>query len=237
MRVLIDFFFKVIIMNKTTQSICRHLSFKLFQEYDISENTVRNLVSNEDFINHIDIIKDDCMRIYTEKVKSFNYKQYCTKNINKVGWEKERCGYVLNEYANGIKEYCETHKYIHDNNKLNHEFVQITDDILCIKLTDKYKTTIMSDVNELLWEKIIHEFNHYFDKKYNYYIFSSENINEVNNILSSSLECFKSRYILKYNEHEVIIVYFLKNGTYADKINKINNLNDVIESEQLKHPL
>ena len=101
---------------------CMKINFlSLQEEMDVSEEFIIKLANNDEFI-------ESSKEIIIKEVNNLNNK-FLKNKISELDNEyylnnklkTENCGYIKNCYVNGYIEYCNVHKYEHDN--LNHEFI------------------------------------------------------------------------------------------------------------------
>lgn len=101
---------------------CMKINFlSLQEELDVSEQFIIQIANNDEFIEcSKEIIIKELNNLNNKflknKISELDNEYYLNNKL-----KTENCGYIKNCYVNGYIEYCNVHKYEHDN--LNHEFI------------------------------------------------------------------------------------------------------------------
>ena len=125
--------------------------------------------------------------------------EYMNMNMNNqtinLGWEGEKCGFLVKSYPNGFKRYCNEHKYLHTEAATGHEFVfktnrQIIEERTCTIKLDYYQEYL----NKLLeiFQDIMHT---QIKKDYSIVRVKLEEVLNLNEWLKSREDCFKTKFI------------------------------------------
>lgn len=148
------------------------------KEYDISIDIINEIINNDEVYNIFNIIND--------KISSSDID--ITSDINYI----DRCSHKTSIYKNSYVEYCNVHKYIHDDIH-EHEFVPFSKE----------------SINKMSYQSLIYiKFLKKNEKIYNklYYIF-----------VKILLECSSLEYFKLENVKEVIKWLSLDKVRFRDK--------------------
>ena len=146
-------------MRTNLKLVWNNVVQNLQEIYDLSENILSKLVMHPTLLDYLDQAYAKC---YAEIKAKLSVNEPDSSFLH---WNRERCGMVLSQYNNGIRKYCNVHKYQH-NEITEHEFMFKDHDVLHDEALMNHKVTVYRDhlnrlhqeLLELLIETLLREF-------------------------------------------------------------------------------
>jgi hypothetical protein len=180
---------------KALTEICLNLQ----RQYDISPELINTLINDPVLKEMSENINQKLFSDLVETLDKIIDSSDIDLSGNKInssgddfGWQAELCGYILEEYPNGYKKYCNQHKYMHKTD-LNHKFVtktqeQVAEESL-FELKHQHYQNYINDLFRILMEYVINQLK----RDYQVIRIRAEDIWVINEILKKYQTCFKSR--------------------------------------------
>lgn len=123
-------------------------------------------------------------------------------------WEKQFCGHVLDQFANGYIKYCDQHQYLHskDSKIKDHQFVKKTDKEIMDQQIFKVRFNQYLELTRILAKKMIFEFYGYLDLiGYQTYYSPIENKDQIIGWLKDHPRSFRSIEVIYPSDLEKVI--------------------------------
>lgn len=190
-------------LDHNHEQIVRIFLYTIQDIFDINPIIIETWL-NENYKKYIDKLDSKC---FIESYKNYSslIKKIATleQPDNFLYNEKEKCGYILDEYNNGYIKYCNTHKYLHNKigdhvykQKENNEIIDEKFFITMYNLYVEYTRNVAGKLVDIFIETIQHK------TKYVDY----DDIDMLNNWLLKNDKCFKEKRII----NDKIKVYYDK---------------------------
>jgi len=173
----------------------------IIENYDISPFLIKKIYEH---------LHNEIVEIYKKHEKIQRKKDIDVDS----GWEEETCGYIYGENDNGMRKYCNVHKYTHyqiEDDEISHTFKEkdAQDVTYYINLT-KFKIFEKERINNILKE-LCHLINNYIAKRYELTFVTLNTTNDLKKInermMKNKFNIFKSKKILVSGTKKKIKIY------------------------------
>lgn len=165
------------------------------KEYDISIDIINEIINNDEVYNIFNLLNDKILS------NDINLSPM-SLDINYI----DRCSHKTKVHKNSYVEYCNTHKYIHDDIK-SHDFVPFSKENIS-KLS--YQLEIYQKFvkkNEQIYNKLYYIFVKILNEYSSLEIFKVDNIKELITWLSEDSKRFRDKKIYKNDDEKFIKCY------------------------------
>ncbi len=172
---------------------------------DINPNVIKEIFEHYSFVEYCKTILEKMINTFKVELKNKTMKEYPQEYYLNSKLKIENCGYVKKCYVNGYIEYCNVHKYEHQDQDEDHSFIYKTPTDAMKEYNNQVKYSLYQDFVTFLCTKI----KHYVEDVINttYLIYETTPSKEVITWLKSHPNAFKSR---TKNENK-ITVYLMHN--------------------------
>lgn len=170
---------------------------------DINPNVIKEIFEHYSFVEYCKTILEKMINSFKVELKNKTMKEYPQEYYLNSKLKIENCGYVKKCYVNGYIEYCNIHKYEHQDQ--DHSFIYKTPTDAMKEYNNHIKYLLYQDFVTLLCTKIKHYVEDVINTTYLMYEITASK--EVINWLKSHPNAFKSR---TKNENK-ITVYLMHN--------------------------
>lgn len=172
---------------------------------DINPNVIKEIFEHYSFVEYCKTILEKMINSFKVELKNKTMKEYPQEYYLNSKLKIENCGYVKKCYVNGYIEYCNVHKYEHQDEDEDHSFIYKTPTDAMKEYNNQVKYSLYQDFVTILCTKI----KHYVEDVINttYLIYETTPSKEVITWLKSHPNAFKSR---TKNENK-ITVYLMHN--------------------------
>lgn len=209
---------KVIILPSNNERelliLLAHLVYQIQKEFDISDNLLSQLINHVEFLDDCHMLYQQCHAKMLITLNGFKQKYaQLTQNVKlqEVFPEKELCGHLIKIHHNGYHNYCNVHKYLHDQ-IIDHQFVEKNQDQI---FKEKYHTAIhqiyQSYVNQLyVFIRRVFDFLLQENCHQSTIILNEITIDSLVHEMQGNSTIFKSKNIYRYLMNSNSPIYYLK---------------------------
>lgn len=170
---------------------------------DINPSVIKEIFEHYSFVEYCKSMLEKMINTFKVEIKNKSMQEYPQEYYLNSKLKIENCGYVKKCYVNGYIEYCNVHKYEHQEE--DHSFTYKTPTDAMKEYNNNIKYSLYQDFVTVLCTKI----KHYVEDviKTTYLIYETTPSKEVLNWLKNHPYAFKVR---TKNENK-ITVYLLHN--------------------------
>lgn len=158
-------------------------------ELDINPSIIKEIFEHYSFLEYCKIVLAKTINTFKVELKNKSMKEYPHEYYLNSKLKTENCGYVNKCYVNGYIEYCNVHKYEHQDE--DHTFIYKTPTDAMKEYNNNVKYSLYQEIVNVLCTKIRHYVEDVINSTYD--VYELEPSKEVVNWLKSHPNSFKTR--------------------------------------------
>jgi len=184
-------------LGKNLTQVLSQLCVNLQKQYDISPKLINSFINKEEFLEYCRDISEK----YSQEIKDYFQKiqpqtSVQDDHILNQGWESENCGFLIKEYPNGYKKYCNHHKYLHGDQIRDHDFQFKTEREITEEEVFRNKLSFYQETLNRFLVNIQDKMTKYISTHYSSVRIEVTQVLSLNEWLKDREDCFKTKFAM-----------------------------------------